>query len=139
MKSTSMENKQPLRMGVRQAAAMLGLSEPALRQLLKRKPDLLPVEIHDGRMTLAVNDVELYFSRKRKLPYLNDAAFQAGCYIDIYRAGALLLMPTNKVLSLIKSRAIVGGVTMDNQVMLLGSSVKRYATGEVTTNESADL
>jgi hypothetical protein len=134
-----MTNTQPLRMGVRQAASMLGLSEPAVRQLLKRRPELLPVENQEGRMTLDVNDVEQYFARKRQLPYLNDAAFQHGIYIDIFRAGAILLLPTNKVLSLIKSGDIQGGVTMDNQLMLLLSSVKRYATGEANTNESADL
>jgi hypothetical protein len=139
MQSTSMKPSQPLRMGVRQAASVLGITEPALRQLLKRRTELLPVTQVEDRMTLDVNDVLTYFSRKRRLPHLTDQAMRAGTFINLFAAGAKLLMSTQRVLDLLRKGEITGGVTTDNQILILASSVNRYATGEATTNESADL
>ena len=143
MDNTSMQTNKPLRMGVRQAAAMLGLTEPALRQLVLRRPELLPVQYEKtteaqkrGRMTLAFEDVELFYSRKKHLPPLSRLV--PGAYLDLYRACGILLMSTPRVLRLLQNRKISGGVTMDGQVLLSAASVRAYATGE-TTNDASDL
>jgi len=131
MQNMTSQSAEPLRVGVRKAAEMLGISEAALRQKMPRHTNILPPDRSSGVTSFNVNDVLAFYARRKKLPALsehpeaNDAVL-----VNIFEIVPLVHALPVEILRHVRAGEIKGYVTQDGRILIDRASAIKFATGE---------